>query len=80
MQRAAVQQTDQEFQDLFKDLKDVQMAVQRELAKSSGQENDNFDEQDEQIILDEYLSDDDEATDALGQDEEAEDDYSIRVK
>ena len=73
--RGEVQQTEidrnkDEFEELFKEVKSIKKAVERELSQGPG---------DEDILLDEYFSDEDEARDDVEQDEEEGEDSTRRI-
>ena len=76
IQREAVSKIDQEWEELFDDLKEVQDAVRKELAQKT--ESNNFDPKEEHLIMDDYLSDEEE-TDEKMEDKEEEEDHSLRV-
>ncbi len=68
-----VKRAQDEFDELFKDLEDVKKAVKRELA------DEKFDEEDEELICDEYFSDDEDDKNAkFGDEEEQEEDYRYK--
>ncbi len=78
IQRSEVQKVDADFDELFKDAKEVQDAVRKELsAMKSG-----IDPADQEHILDDYLSDDEDgdADDRFLDLEEEKQDYSLRVR
>ena len=60
VQRTQVAKIESEFDELFKDLKEVKDAVKRELERVNGAQGEQFDEQDEEIIVQEYFSDEEE--------------------
>ncbi|TRY62784.1 hypothetical protein TCAL_00388 [Tigriopus californicus] len=56
--KESVQTANSEFDELFRDLQEIREAVKRELASCSGNGDQVFDEEEEAVIVDEYLSED----------------------
>ena len=92
----AANQLDKEFEDLFAECEDVQQAVRRELAINAAQKSGEiFDAEDEEILVEEYVSDSEEDGGGGGdngkkkgrkkwnqfddEDEEENEDFSVRV-
>lgn len=78
IQRESVQKTDSEFDELFRDLQEIREAVQRELASQNGNGDEIFDEEEEAVIVEEYVSEDEEEIGERNQGEQ-ERDFSKRI-
>ena len=70
VQQAEIDRNKDEFEELFKEVKSIKKAVERELSQGPG---------DEDILLDEYFSDEDEAGDDVEQAEEEGEDSTRRI-
>lgn len=53
-------QVEDDFDDLFRDCQEIRDAVRRELLASGDGQRESFDEEDEEIIVEEYFSDGEE--------------------
>ncbi len=77
VKRAEVTQNEREFEELFRDLKEVREAVRRELAVDASA----LKEGEEEVILDDYTSDGEDREDDKWKDEDEEkEDHCLRVR
>lgn len=79
VRHCAPQKFEEEIDDLFRDVKEVRKAACMELARREGKSDaEGFDAEDEEYLLEEYRSDDEELASGKN-DEEGEEDFSLRV-